>query len=61
MHQGGLSCWRKFTRVPSHGSKFVYMILQQNFMVAVQVTWREFTWVVVPGQEILQRYHVNAK
>ena len=30
-------------------------------MVAVQVTRREFTPVVVPGQEISQRYHVNAK
>ena len=30
-------------------------------MVAVQVTRREFTPGVVPGQEISQRYHVNAK
>ena len=34
MTPGPLSCQREFTRVPSHGSIFVYMIPPQNAMLA---------------------------
>ena len=35
MTPGPLSCQREFTRVPSHGSIFVYMIPPQNVMLPV--------------------------
>ena len=34
MTPGPLSCQREFTRVPSHGSIFVYMIPPQKVMLA---------------------------
>ena len=66
MTPGRLSPQSKFTRVPSHGSLFVYMIPPQNVMPAhVTLVW------VHPGSctgakislqyETLQWYHVNMK
>ena len=45
MIPGQLSLRSEFTPVPTHGSKFVYMIPPQNVMPA------RVTTVVVPGRE----------
>ena len=50
MTLGRLSPQSEFTPVPSHGSIFVYMIPQQNFMPR-ESPRREFTPVLVPGRE----------
>ena len=66
MTAGQLSRQCKFTRVPSHGSVFVYMIPPQNVMPV----WVTPAWVhpdcctgarISPQYKILQQYHVHMK
>ena len=56
MTPGRLSLLDEFIPVSSHGYVFVYMIPPQNVMPA-RVTQREFTPVLVPGQE----FHSSTK
>ena len=67
MTLGRLSRRPEFALVPSHGSIFVQMIPSQNVMSGESLR-REFTSVVVPGQEFHSGTksrngitHVNAK
>ena len=57
MRPGPLSCQREFTRVPSHGSIFVYMIPPQNVMLA-----RVTPVYIQPSYVVLEReFHSGMK
>ena len=57
MTPGPLSCLCEFTRVPSHGSIFVYMIPPQNVMLA-----RVTPVCIQPSYVVLEReFHSGMK